>query len=93
MFIMFFLGLEFSIQKVKRVWGIAFFGSFLLLITTLGVTIGIGTFFNATIPESMVIGSCLFLSSTAVVVHLLNAKELELGYGRSIMGILVCQVL
>jgi hypothetical protein len=93
MFIMFFLGLEFSIQKVKRVWGIAFFGSFLLLSTTLGICIGVGKgVFEATIPESMVIGACLFLSSTAVVVHLLNAKELELGYGRSIMGILVCQV-
>jgi Kef-type K+ transport system membrane component KefB len=90
-FIMFYLGLEFSPSKIQRVWNISLLGSFLLLLLTLGVCVTVGGQFGAQIQESIVIGSCLFLSSTAVVVHLLQSKELETGYGRSIMGILVCQ--
>jgi Kef-type K+ transport system membrane component KefB len=90
-FIMFFLGLEFNLDKLKRVLAIALFGSLLCLVFTVAICVGIGMWFEAKVPESIVVGASIFLSSTAVVLNLLKPQELDLSYGRSIMGILVAQ--
>ena len=90
-FIMFFLGLEFNVEKIKRVWSIALAGTMLLIVGTISCCVWIGRVFQGTIQESIMIGASVFLSSTAVVLHLIKPSELETVYGRNIIGILVVQ--
>jgi Kef-type K+ transport system membrane component KefB len=90
-FIMFFLGLEFNIDKIKRVFSQSIFGSAILLIVTVSVISIIGNQFDAELSESLALGACVFLSSTAVILHLLSPMELERDYGQNILGILVAQ--
>lgn len=67
-------------------------GSLLILGLILAVsTTVLPAVLKCTFPESIVIGSSVFLSSTAVVVHLMKHKEAETDYGRNIMGVLVAQ--
>ncbi|KAI8901742.1 Sodium/hydrogen exchanger family-domain-containing protein [Globomyces pollinis-pini] len=90
-FIMFFLGLEFNLTKIKRVWSISLFGTSIIFSITIALCIFIGIQFNASTSEVIVIAESIFLSSTAVVIHCLKPIELEYPYGRTIMGILVTQ--
>lgn len=88
-FIMFFLGLEFNFVKIVKVWSISLFGSLVLLALTLAVaTTLLPSFFHATLAESIIIGSSIFLSSTAVVGHFMTRTQTETSYGRNIMGVL-----
>jgi Kef-type K+ transport system membrane component KefB len=83
---MFYLGLEFNFTKLGRIWSLSLFGSSLLLAITLLFSCTIlPQFLHASMAESFVIGSSVFLSSTAVVVHFLKPGESETNYGRSIM--------
>ncbi|KAI8924985.1 Sodium/hydrogen exchanger family-domain-containing protein [Entophlyctis helioformis] len=90
-FIMFFLGLEFSVAKIKKVWTVSVAGSAILLLITTLIVIAIGVRLGASVAESFVVGSSLFLSSTAVVLNFLKHNEAESFYGRTIMGILIAQ--
>ncbi|KAJ3308539.1 Transmembrane and coiled-coil domains-containing protein 3 [Boothiomyces sp. JEL0838] len=90
-FIMFFLGLEFNIQKLKKVWSVALVGSLLLLLFTITVTVLIGMYFKNGYLPSIVIGECLFLSSTVIVLSFLKQNEMDRIYARNIVGILVAQ--
>ncbi|KAJ3344642.1 Transmembrane and coiled-coil domains-containing protein 3 [Kappamyces sp. JEL0680] len=84
---MFFLGLEFNFSKIGRVWSVSLLGSFCLLFLTLAMsTTLLPAALHTTISESIVVGSSVFLSSTAVVAHFLDPTEAETGYGRNIMG-------
>ena len=90
-FIMFFLGLEFNIEKIKRVWSLSLGGTILMLFATISCCVWVGYAFEGKVQESVIIGACIFLSSTAVILHLISSAELETMYGRNIMGILVVQ--
>lgn len=90
-FIMFHLGLEFNLRKIRKVIGVSLIGSSLLLFLTVGLCLIIGLRNGRPMAESIAIGSCVFLSSTAVVLNFLDEKDGDLVYGRSIMGVLVAQ--
>lgn len=91
-FIMFFLGLEFNLSKIRRVWSVSLLGSLILLILTLGCCYIVALSFHGPVTEALVIGECIFLSSTAIVLYSLDSDDIETVYGRNIMGILVTQV-
>ena len=92
LFIMFFLGLEFNPDKIRKVWNVSIFGSILMLGAMLLVVTGLGVYvLNAKYAECFIVGSCLFLSSTAVILHVFKPGESETVYGRSILGILITQ--
>ncbi|KAJ3268725.1 Transmembrane and coiled-coil domains-containing protein 3 [Terramyces sp. JEL0728] len=90
-FIMFFLGLEFNIQKLKKVWSISLVGSLILLLSTIALTVLIGMYFKNGYLPSIIIGECLFLSSTVIVLSFLKQNEMDRVYARNIVGILVAQ--
>lgn len=90
-FIMFHLGLEFNLSKIRKMFVVSILGSTLLLLVTIGASYFAGSYYNRTPAECFTVGSCLFLSSTVVVLHFLRPSEVDLGYGRIIMGILVTQ--
>lgn len=90
--IMFFLGLEFNLTKLKKVIGVSLVGSAVLFSLTVGFFLMVGNIYGRPWAESITIGASVFLSSTVVVLNFLEVDEMDLTYGRSIMGILVMQV-
>lgn len=90
--LLFLVGLELNLKKVKEVGKVAVFaGVGQVLFTALfGFLIGLGM--NFSIPESIVIGVALTFSSTVVVVKLLGEKgHLGTTYGRISVGIFLIQ--
>ncbi|KAJ3064338.1 Transmembrane and coiled-coil domains-containing protein 3, partial [Quaeritorhiza haematococci] len=91
-FMMFFLGLEFNYTKIRKVWTVSLFGSIALLCITVVTAIMLGLALQLPVTESTVIGSSIFLSSTAVVIKsFASLEESESTHGRAILGILVMQ--
>jgi CPA2 family monovalent cation:H+ antiporter-2 len=92
-FLMFMLGLEFSVSHMvsmkKEVFGI---GSIQMVGTTI-IIFGISYFlFGFSDKESLVVGLTLALSSTAIVIKLLqDSKSLHRNHGRISLGILLFQ--
>lgn len=92
-FLMFTIGLEFSVKhfrKMKRevfVYGMLQVGITGLLFSSVGYLL-----FNANAKTALVIGFALALSSTAIVLKILNENhETHSGYGRITLGVLLFQ--
>ncbi|GGD39036.1 potassium transporter [Malaciobacter pacificus] len=92
-FLMFTIGLEFSIEHLKKMKREVFFtGTLQIVVTALVVfiiskfAIGLGT------QTSLIIGAALALSSTAIVLKTFNeTKEINRPHGRRVLGILIMQ--
>ena len=92
-FLMFTIGLEFSIEHLKKMKREVFItGSLQIIVTTLFVftisyfVLGMG------IQTSIIIGAALSLSSTAIVLKTFNeTKEINKPHGKRVLGILIMQ--
>lgn len=91
-FLLFTIGLELSFD---RLWSMRrmVFGFGLLQVVLTAAAIGAVTYaFGNTLEASLVIGACLALSSTAIVMQLLaEQNRLESQSGRSIFAVLLAQ--
>jgi len=92
-FLMFTIGLEFSVNHLKKMKKEVFvYGSLQvilsgLLFTALGFNI-----FGLETKSAIIVGFALALSSTAIVLKILNENnEIHSGYGRNTLGILLFQ--
>ena len=92
-FLMFTIGLEFSLKHLKSmkkevfVYGGLQVGVSGLLFTLLGYYI-----FNLESKSAIIVGFALALSSTAIVLKILNESyDIHSGYGRASLGILLFQ--
>jgi len=92
-FLMFTIGLEFSISHMKAMKKEVFvYGALQVVLTGLLFTFLTYTFFDIRLRSSIVIGMALALSSTAIVLKMLNEKgDIHSGYGRVTLGILLFQ--
>ncbi len=92
-FLMFTIGLEFSVNHLKQMKKEVFvFGSLQVIVTTLIFTFISNQFFSLDMKTSIVIGSALALSSTAIVLKVLNENgDIHRPYGRNSVGILIFQ--
>jgi len=92
-FLMFTIGLEFSITQMKSMKKEVFvYGALQVILSSLLFTFLTNYFFSIDLKSSIVIGMALSLSSTAIVIKLLNEKgEIHSGYGRITLGILLFQ--
>jgi len=92
-FLMFTIGLEFSISQMKAMKKEVFvYGMLQVLLSGLLFTFLTYTFFHIELRSSIVIGMALSLSSTAIVLKMLNEKgEIHSSYGRVTLGILLFQ--
>ncbi|MFZ2855730.1 MAG: monovalent cation:proton antiporter-2 (CPA2) family protein [Rhodocyclaceae bacterium] len=91
-FLMFSIGLEFSLPKLyamKRiVFGLGFLQVFVTLIAVTGIVTGLGLSWQA----GVALGGALAMSSTAVLTKLLSERmELDARHGREVMGVLLFQ--
>ncbi len=92
-FLMFTIGLEFSVKHLLKMKKEVFLYGGLQVILTAGVFTFIANyFFNIEIKSSIVIGAALALSSTAIVLKLLNEnRDINTQYGHKVLGILLFQ--
>ena len=90
--LMFTIGLEFSLNHLLNIRKLVFLGGFMQLLLTAGVTMLTARVFHFEWTESIFIGFLTALSSTAVVLKLLQERsQLTTQYGKTIVGILIFQ--
>jgi CPA2 family monovalent cation:H+ antiporter-2 len=90
--LMFTIGLEFSINHLLNIRRIVFLGGFMQLLITAGVTMLVSRAYHFGWSEAVFVGFLTALSSTAVVLKLLQERsELTTHYGKTIVGILIFQ--
>jgi monovalent cation:H+ antiporter-2, CPA2 family len=92
-FLMFTIGLEFSLKHLKKMKKEVFvFGTSQVIVTTIIFTYIALLIFELDIKTSIIIGSALALSSTAIVLKTLNENgDIHRPYGRNSVGILIFQ--
>ncbi|PHS38360.1 MAG: potassium transporter [Sulfurovum sp.] len=92
-FLMFTIGLEFSVKHLKSMKKEVFlFGSLQVMLSgVLFTALGLWLF-GLEMKSAIVIGAALSLSSTAIVLKVLNENnQIHSGYGRATLGILLFQ--
>jgi len=92
-FLMFTIGLEFSIGHMKSMRKEVFvYGALQVILSGAIFTFLANMFFGLDIKSAIVIGFALALSSTAIVIKVLTEKdEIHSGYGRISVGVLIFQ--
>ncbi len=90
-FLMFTIGLEFSIKHLNSMKKEVFvFGTFQVVIIGLVFTMMAIFIFGIETKSAIIMGFALSLSSTAIVLKMLNEKdEIHSGYGRVTLGVLL----
>ncbi len=92
-FLMFTIGLEFSVNHLKKMKKEVFLYGGLQVILSGGLFTALASFvFELEIKSAIVVGFALALSSTAIVLKILNENnQIHSGYGRTTLGILLFQ--
>ena len=92
-FLMFTIGLEFSVNHLKKMKKEVFlYGGLQVILSGLLFTGLSSLVFGLEIKTAIVVGAALALSSTAIVLKILNENnQIHSGYGRVTLGILLFQ--
>ncbi|HTH75155.1 MAG TPA: cation:proton antiporter [Trinickia sp.] len=95
-FLMFSIGLEFSLAKLRAMRTLVFGLGLLQVIGTVGVSVLVGLlverWMHVTWQGSIALGGALAMSSTAIVSKMLAERlEIETEHGRNIFGVLLFQ--
>ncbi len=99
-FLMFVIGLEFNLPKLRamrnHVFGLGFFQVLLTMLGATVVTIGLATLsprvWGMGWQTALALSSALAMSSTAIVVKLMSERlEMESEHGKRVMGVLLFQ--
>ncbi len=90
--LLFFIGMEISLEKLVANWKISVIGTLLqILFSVLAVWL-IGSFYNWSLTRVLTLGFVISLSSTAVIVKLLqDSDEIGSRVGQNVLGILLVQ--
>ena len=90
--LLFTIGMEFSFQHLARLKRPALLGGSLQVCLTIAAAVGIGLAWDMTPGEAVFLGFLLALSSTAIVLSLLQQRgEVESPHGRAVLGVLIFQ--
>ncbi len=92
-FLMFTIGLEFSVEHLNKMRKEVFFtGSLQIIVTTVFVVLICQFIIGFDFKTSLIIGAALSLSSTAIVLKVYNEnKDIKKPHGRRVLGILIMQ--
>lgn len=91
-FLLFVVGLELDLKKLKDVGNVIIIGSIIQIISIFFVGLLVGGWLGFTGLETVYLGLIVTFSSTMVVIKLLSDKnELDTLHGRIIIGILLMQ--
>lgn len=90
--LLFTIGLEFSLTRLKKIKRIVLLGGGLQVIITIGVTSILALLINVPVNEAVFVGFLISLSSTAIVMKLLSDRdETYSPHGKISLGILLFQ--
>ena len=90
--LLFGIGLELSLDRLRRIWKAVLLGGGIQVTLTLACTALLAGWFGLTGGSAFFLGCVVAVSSTAVVLRGLSARgELEAPHGRLAVGILVFQ--
>jgi monovalent cation:H+ antiporter-2, CPA2 family len=90
--LLFTIGLEFSLKHLLKIRRLVFFGGLVQVFLTAGAFYLISLMFHVDWAGSLFIGFLVALSSSALVLKLLQERsELSSNYGRTVLGILIFQ--
>jgi CPA2 family monovalent cation:H+ antiporter-2 len=91
-FLMFCLGLEFSLRKLFKVGATAFIAAFLEIILMIWIGYEIGRWFEWSTMDSLFLGAILAISSTTIIVKALNdLKMKDQRFAQLIFGVLIVE--
>ena len=90
--LLFTIGLEFSIERLRRIWQLVAIGGGLQVVLTTLATAAVMWAFGNTWQQAVLWGMLLSLSSTAIVLRALGERgEVDAPHGRLILGALIFQ--
>ncbi len=90
--LLFFIGMEISLPEFVKQWRVALLGTFAQVIVSISITLFIGYLFDWQLTRSIVIGFVIALSSSAVIIKLLEEKGImDTRTGRNVLSILLMQ--
>ena len=91
-FLMFCLGLEFSLRKLFKVGATAFIAAFLEIILMIWIGYEIGRWFDWSTMDSLFLGAILAISSTTIIVKALNDLKMKNErFAQLIFGVLIVE--
>ena len=91
-FLMFCLGLEFSLRKLFKVGATAFIAAFLEIILMIWIGYEIGRWFDWSTMDALFLGAILAISSTTIIVKALNdLKMKDQRFAQLIFGVLIVE--
>ena len=92
MFLMFSIGLEFSLSRLRAMRSVVFGLGLSQVAATIGIVMGIAMFAGLSWQASLAMGGMIAMSSTAMVSKLLTERsELDSAHGRQVIGVLLFQ--
>lgn len=90
--LLFSIGMEISLKEVLRDWKVTIFGTVVQVMLSVLAVYAIGSYFDWPIARSVLLGFVISLSSSAMVIKLLNDRNLsQTRLGKDTIGILVAQ--
>jgi CPA2 family monovalent cation:H+ antiporter-2 len=90
--LLFGIGLELSLDRVRRLWRLVLMGGALQVIATGAITIAILLWLGLEMSAAVLFGCVIAVSSTAIVLGALRTRaEIDAPHGRFTLGILVFQ--
>ncbi|WP_070095242.1 cation:proton antiporter [Pseudomonas sp. GTC 16481] len=91
-FLMFCLGLEFSLRKLFKVGATAFIAAFLEIVLMIWIGFEIGRWFGWNTMDSLFLGAILAISSTTIIVKALNDLKMKKErFAQLIFGVLIVE--
>jgi len=91
-FLMFCLGLEFSLRKLFKVGATAFIAAFLEIVLMIWIGYEIGRWFEWNTMDSLFLGAILAISSTTIIVKALNDLKMKnQRFAQLIFGVLIVE--
>jgi CPA2 family monovalent cation:H+ antiporter-2 len=90
--LLFFVGMEISLPALVAKWRVPVVGTLLQIAVSVGCLAALGGWQGWAFSRSLLLGFVISLSSTAVVIKLLQSKgEIDHPVGRDVIGILLMQ--
>lgn len=90
--LMFTIGMEFSMEKLAKSQKWIVVGGGLQVLTTIGIVTGLALAFSIPFNQALFIGFLFAMSSTAIVLHILQEKgQMDTPEGKASLSILIFQ--
>ncbi len=90
--LLFFIGMEISLPDLVKLWKTSLFGTLIQIAASIIAVYALGYFFNWDIQHVIVVAFVISLSSSAVVIKLLEGKnEISTAIGQNVISILLMQ--